>query len=378
MDMERAVGRRYSAAAHVVEPGLCCPVDYDPQYLEVIPREVLEVDYGCGNPVSHVRPGERVLDLGSGAGKVCFIAAQIIGPTGSVLGVDINDDMLAVARNARAEVARRLGYSNVTFVKARIEDLALDLDFLDSRLARHPVRSYNELANVEALSDQLRNDSPLVPDNSIDVVISNCVLNLVTQRRKQAMFSEIARVLRPGGRVVVSDIVSDIDVPAAMQADPDLWSGCYSGALREELFLQSFSRVGLDGLTVLTRQMQPWQTVGEVEFRSITVVAYKPGEKPVGGETSAAIYRGPFAAAATDSGLQLPRGRVVPLCAEDLRSLRAEPYRDHILFIEADDRSCGGRAQVDVQQPAAVNTRHRPPAEALNRAGPPDSCSCSC
>jgi arsenite methyltransferase len=278
MDHDRAVAERYSAAARAAEPGLCCPVAYDPRYLEVIPPEVLDRDYGCGDPVSHVRPGERVLDLGSGTGKVCFVAAQIVGPDGSVLGVDLNEDMLAVARTARPEVARRLGYGNVTFARARIEDLALDVDFLDRHLARHPVRCYHELAQLEELSGRLRRDSPLVPDASVDVVISNCVLNLVTPSRKPAMFAEISRVLRPGGRAVISDIVSDVDVPAALRDDPNLWSGCYSGAMREDLFLDGLARAGLTGLTILERDERPWHTVAGVEFRSITVASHKPSK----------------------------------------------------------------------------------------------------
>ncbi|MEU8082626.1 methyltransferase domain-containing protein [Micromonospora sp. NPDC049101] len=335
VSIDRAVQQRYSAASQVAEAGLCCPVDYDPQYLKVIPSEVLERDYGCGDPVSYVQPGEHVLDLGSGAGKVCFIAAQIVGSSGSVLGVDLNDDMLGVARGAQAEVARRLGYGNVTFAKAQIEDLALDLEFLDGHLGRHPVRSYDDVRQLEELSDRLRRDSPLVPDGSVDVVISNCVLNLVAPQRKQDMFGEIARVLRPGGRAVISDIVSDIDVPTAMQADPHLWSGCYSGALQEERFLDGFTRVGLTGLTILKREARPWETVGDVEFRSVTVAAYKPPERSVRPSPHAVVYRGPFATVTIDTGLEMVRGRVVPIGPDDLRSILAGPYSEHTFILEA-------------------------------------------
>ncbi|MEV0238000.1 methyltransferase domain-containing protein [Nonomuraea sp. NPDC050786] len=336
MNIENAVQQRYSAASRVAEPGLCCPVDYDPQYLAAIPDDVLAKDYGCGDPVSHVRAGERVLDLGSGAGKVCFIASQIVGSNGSVLGVDINDDMLAVARKAQPEVARRLGYGNVGFAKARIEDLALDLEFLDAHLARHPVRSHDDLTKLVDLSDRLRRDSPLVPDESIDVVISNCVLNLVAPDRKQDMFHEIARVLRGGGRAIISDIVSDIDVPAAMQADPDLWSGCYSGALQEERFLDGFIQAGLTGLTILKREARPWETVGDVEFRSVTIAAYKPLSPPPPVSGPAAIYRGPFATVTTDTGLHLHRGQVVPVSPQHLPAITSGAYFEHIMMLESE------------------------------------------
>jgi len=110
-DTDRAVRARYSAAALEKEAALCCPVDYDPQYLKLIPQEVLERDYGCGDPSRYVREGDVVLDLGSGAGKICFIAAQIVGPKGAVIGVDGNAEMLGLARESAPQVAEALGHA---------------------------------------------------------------------------------------------------------------------------------------------------------------------------------------------------------------------------------------------------------------------------
>jgi len=333
--LERTVSQRYSAAAAVAEPGLCCPVDYDPQYLKAIPADVLEKDYGCGDPVSHVREGESVLDLGSGAGKVCFIAAQIVGRHGQVVGVDVNDDMLSVARTATDAVAERIGYRNVTFAKARIEDLALDLDFLDRHLARHPVSCGRELDDLRELSERLRRDSPLIADAGVDVVISNCVLNLVATDHKRTMFTEIARVLRPGGRAVISDIVSSVDVPEALRADGELWSGCYSGAMQEEQFLDGFRDAGMVGVTVLKREDRAWETVADVQFRSITVQAYRPAAPPpVDGEL-AALYRGPFSTATLDTGRVLHRGRFVALGHGDLAAVLTGAYRDQVVLRDA-------------------------------------------
>ncbi len=111
LDAEAATRQRYAEAARVREAALCCPVDYDPRFLAAIPKEVIERDYGCGDPSRHVRPGDTVLDLGSGGGKICFIASQITGPTGRVIGVDMNDAMLALARSAAPEVAARIGHA---------------------------------------------------------------------------------------------------------------------------------------------------------------------------------------------------------------------------------------------------------------------------
>ena len=233
LDVAAAVRERYSAASAAREAALCCPIDYDPQYLAVIPEEVLERDYGCGDPSRYVRPGETVLDLGSGGGKICFIASQIVGPEGRVIGVDMNDDMLALARGAAPKVALALGYANVEFRRGRIQDLSLDLDALDAELAEAPVRSAADVLALEARVARLRRELPLIPTGSIDVIVSNCVLNLVDDDAKGQLVAEMFRVLKRGGRIAVSDIVSDEVVPAELRQDPILWSGCISGAFQE-------------------------------------------------------------------------------------------------------------------------------------------------
>ena len=189
MDPEAAVRERYSAASARVEPALCCPVDYDPALLGAIPQEVLERDYGCGDPSRFVRPGDTVLDLGSGSGKICFIAAQIAGRDGRVIGVDANAEMLALARRAERVVAARLGYANASFRRARIQDLRLDLDALEAWLGLHPVRDLDSLAALRTKEAELRRDAPLVPDASVDLVVSNCVLNLVREEDKRELVS---------------------------------------------------------------------------------------------------------------------------------------------------------------------------------------------
>jgi arsenite methyltransferase len=294
LDVEAAVRERYGKAAQATEAALCCPTRYDPALLAAIPEEVLERDYGCGDPTAHLQPGDAVLDLGSGSGKHCFMASQVVGPSGTVVGVDANEEMLALARGAAPKVARRVGHANVTFRRARIQDLALDLDGLDAWLAQHPVRNVTDLARLEAASERLRRESPAVADGSVDVVISNCVLNLVRPGDKQRLFREIHRVLREGGRAVISDIVSDRDVPAHMQRDPELWSGCISGAFREDAFLEAFAKAGFHGTHAVERQAEPWRTVEGIAFRSVTVVAYKGeqarprAEVPSGGEPAKA------------------------------------------------------------------------------------------
>jgi len=179
LDVENAVKQRYSSASQAAEPALCCPVQYDDSYLKVLPKELIERDYGCGDPSQFVEQGETVLDLGSGGGKICYIASQVVGPSGRVIGVDMNDDMLALARKFQPQISTAIGHDNVEFHKGRIQDLALDLDAFEAYLAEHPVQSVEEWQRAQTHAEQLRLGEPMVESNSVDVIVSNCVLNLV-------------------------------------------------------------------------------------------------------------------------------------------------------------------------------------------------------
>ena len=197
------VRERYAQAAlSVLQPDAatpCCADEeadmfgaglYDRLDRESLPDAALLASLGCGNPtaVADLREGERVLDLGSGGGIDVLLSARRVGPTGRAFGVDMTDEMLTLARRNAAEA----GATNVEFVKGRIEDVPL-------------------------------------PTGSIDVVISNCVINLSTD--KPAVFAEMARLLRPGGRVGVSDIVSDDDLAPEQRAERGSYVGCIAGAL---------------------------------------------------------------------------------------------------------------------------------------------------
>ncbi|MGH7937208.1 MAG: methyltransferase domain-containing protein, partial [Chthoniobacterales bacterium] len=200
LNPETAVRERYAAGAQSTEPRLCCPVDYNGEYLKIIPQEVIERDYGCGDPSKYVREGETVLDLGSGTGKICFIAAQIVGPRGKVIGVDMTDEMLGVARRNAPVVAEKIGYANVEFRKGRIQDLALDLEKLDAELKARPITDAASFLRADELAEELRLQHPLVASETVDLVVSNCVLNLVEPKSKRQLFNEIFRVLKSGGR----------------------------------------------------------------------------------------------------------------------------------------------------------------------------------
>ncbi|MBI4625529.1 MAG: methyltransferase domain-containing protein [Verrucomicrobia bacterium] len=334
MTTETSVRERYANAAHRAEAALCCPVDYDPQHLKVIPTEVIERDYGCGDPSRWVREGETVLDLGSGTGKICFIASQVVGAAGKVIGVDMTDEMLELARRNAPIVAERIGFANVEFRKGRIQDLALNLELLDERLQSEPLAGADAWLQAERLTTELRREHPLIGDNSVDVVVSNCVLNLVEPASKAKLFDEIFRVLRLGGRAVISDIVSDEVVPEELQRDPELWSGCISGALTETGFLEAFERTGFYGIELVKRDPQPWRTVRDIEFRSVTVRAVKGKQGPCFERKQAVIYKGPFREVVDDDGHRLRRGVRHAVCDKTFQLYRKAPDRDYFESIE--------------------------------------------
>ena len=334
LDLEAAVRARYSAASQAREATLCCPIDYDPRVLRVLPDEVIERDYGCGDPSRYVRSGETVLDLGSGGGKICFIASQIVGPEGAVIGVDMNDDMLDLARRSAPVVAERIGYSNVVFHRGRIQDLALSPDALDRWLVDHPVLTSRDVDALRVEEARLRREEPMIADNSVDVIVSNCVLNLVDEAAKPQLIREMFRVLKVGGRIAVSDIISDELVPAELRADPVLWSGCISGAFQEQELLRLLEDAGFHGISFDKWDATPWQTVRGIEFRSATVVAFKGTQGACWEGNQAVIYKGPWRQVEDDDGHVLRRGERVAVCEKTFQILTSAPYEGQLIPIE--------------------------------------------
>ena len=331
---EVIVRQRYAAGAKERENELCCPVEYESEYLRVIPREVIERDYGCGDPSHCLRKGETVLDLGSGTGKICFIAAQIVGSKGRVIGVDMTDEMLAVARRNAPIVAERIGYANVEFRKGRIQDLALDLELLDLELKDNPIMNAAPFLAADRLAAELRVKHPLIASDSIDVVVSNCVLNLVEPKSKHRLFDEIFRVLKKGGRAVICDIVSDEEVPEQLQNDPELWSGCISGAPTEDGFLAAFENAGFFGIQILKRAAEPWRTVQGIEFRSVTVEAFKGKQGECFERNQAVIYRGPFKEVLDDDNHRMERGKRYAVCDKTYNLYKKAPYHEFFEFVD--------------------------------------------
>jgi arsenite methyltransferase len=200
------------AGAPAERPDLIELAGYSPQDLAAVPAEAASYSFGCGNPLgfSGVKPGDVVLDIGSGAGMDALLAARLVGPTGRVIGLDMTPEMIAKA----TENARRAGATNVEFHLGDAEQMPL-------------------------------------PDATADWIISNCVINLAPDKAK--VFGEIARVLKPGGHVAISDIVTG-DLPAAIRQGLAAWAACVGGAINEGEYLGTMRQAGLTGVEVIARQ----------------------------------------------------------------------------------------------------------------------------
>ncbi len=334
LDYESAVKERYSKGAQSREETLCCAVSFDATLLDHIPQEIIDRDYGCGDPSRYVRPGDTVLDLGSGGGKICYIAAKLAGANGRVIGVDWNDEMLDLAVRNRKAVAEKLGFANVEFKKGKIQDLRLDYSLVEEFLHGEPLKTLDDLQRFDAVCAKLRSERPMIANQSVDLVVSNCVLNLVKPDDKAKLFAEIFRVLKPGGRAAISDIVSDEDVPARLANDPELWSGCISGAFREDRFLLAFENAGFCGIELEKRDAKPWRVVEGIEFRSATVVAHKPPEGANKELNQAAIYRGPWKQVMADDGTVLRRGIRMAVGSRTFETLTREPFARETIGLE--------------------------------------------
>lgn len=336
MDVYKNVISRYSEGARERQSELCCPVDYDQNLMADLPDEIIEKDYGCGDPSRYVREGDVVLDLGSGGGKICYMAAKLVGDAGKVIGIDMNDDMLALARKYQPQMAEKLGSDRVCFIKGYIQDLALDLEAMEQYLSEYPVKNSVDHTALQDWQHRQRRERPLIADASVDLVISNCVLNLVHDDEKVKMIHEINRVLRPGGRVAISDIISDQYVPQKLKNDAELWSGCVSGAFQEEEFIKIFVDAGFVAAEYDKWDSNPWRVIDGIEFRSVTLTAAKPDTSSEKEDACTIMYRGPFASVTDDEGREYFRGKRSVASANTFNLLMQGPYKDSFIKISSD------------------------------------------
>ncbi|MDY6904994.1 MAG: DUF5714 domain-containing protein [Thermodesulfobacteriota bacterium] len=262
----QVVGDFYTAADKFDNPDIINPVCYPETELAHIPLSGRVRSYGCGSPVldAGIATGEVVMDLGAGAGVECFIAARKTGPTGKVIGLDMLDHMLTRASQSLEAVADNLGYRNVIFKKGFLEAIP-------------------------------------VADNMVDVIISNCVINLSEDKRQT--FAEIFRVLRPGGRIYISDVITDAPCPPSIQNDATLRGECIAGALLQPHLMAILEAMGFHQIRIVKRFF--YREVQGHRFYSVTYTAFKPTDVP---SQRPVVYPGPYAAVIMDNGQVLMRG----------------------------------------------------------------------
>jgi MoaA/NifB/PqqE/SkfB family radical SAM enzyme/ubiquinone/menaquinone biosynthesis C-methylase UbiE len=256
----------YSRAAESVHEDIVNPVYYGEEEVSHIPAESRVRSYGCGSPVldCDLKRDEVLVDLGCGAGVECFIAAKRVGPEGRVYGIDMADAMLDIAINSLKNVAKNLGYINVEFRKGFLEEIP-------------------------------------APSGTVDVVISNCVVNLSPDKRRT--FKEILRVLKPGGRLCISDIVCEEHIPLDIRYNEKLRGECIGGAMRDSELFSMLEDLTFEGILVMKRFL--YRRVRGYNFYSTTYTAYKPQHTI----SQDLIYRGPFASVITEDGQVIQRGR---------------------------------------------------------------------
>ena len=298
VDLERSrekVRQFYAEAAVEPQEALCCPTAYDREDLEALPREVVEVSYGCGSPIrfAGVESGETYVDLGSGGGIDCFIAARRVGPNGRVIGIDMTPEMVERAERNRPVVAQSLGYDVVEFRRGYLEQLPLD-------------------------------------DGVADIVTSNCVINLSPDKRR--VLSEMWRVLKNHGRAIISDTVSESKIPQRMKANPRLWGECVSGALTENEYFATLEQVGFYGLSLVEKSF--WKEIEGHRFYSLIIRGFKFGKNGVCNfEGQRAVYLGPQKAVVDEEGHLFPRNEAVGICTDTAAKLSRPPYAGSFLVL---------------------------------------------
>ena len=322
----------YSKLAVETKADLCCGVDYRKEFsseeLDHIPDEVLDRNYGCGVPIElrTLGTGKSVLDLGPGFGRDCFVAAPKVGPEGRVFGLDMNNDMLRQAEHYKSKVVSRLGYDNIRFLKGQF-DVQIPLE-----------------------------------NDSVDVILSNCVNNLATDKRRA--YSEMFRVLKAGSKLSFADIVSYDLLPVKLQENEKAWADCVAGVLSFQQLTQILNEAGFHGVTLTTQfsykvgtevlkqyfdsgsgdsrirlSSKEREELERVRLYSVLIEAFKPVVDPQGecywrGQYT--LFHGPGVSLQLDDDPDhvFKAGTLKEVCEKTATILKSEPFKGHFTVFE--------------------------------------------
>ncbi len=299
----------YGAAALVAKEDIANPLAPAQAEADFISEKTKKHSYGCGSPVTDGAPreGETLVDLGSGSGIECFMASASVGKTGLVYGIDMTDEMLKLAGDSLPEVAGRLGYTNVEFRKGFLEQIPLD-------------------------------------DGVADVVISNCVINLSPDKRMT--YQEIFRILKPGGRLVVSDIVTDTAIPATLKNNARYRGECLGGAMQQEELVTMMAAAGFSAIRFIKRF--PYRRVENMDFFSLTYEAIRP--VIVQEELVDVVYRGPYGTVYTESGVALVKGRRTSVSLQEVALLDDSVFvldkEGVVINVEMENSCCSPQREI--------------------------------
>jgi len=328
-----AVVKEFYSNTSVVRTDILNPVSYPEDFVAHIPQEFRFRGYGCGSPVldAEIQYGDSVLDLGSGGGVECLISSAIVGPEGRVVGVDMLDPMLERAQRAGEAVAQRIGYRNFEFKKGYLESL------------------------------------PFV-DGLFDVAMSNCVMNLSVNKRRS--FAEVYRVLKQGGRLVVSDVVCETEPDPAIRNDEVLRGECIAGAQTQIDLLALLEETGFENIRILKRF--PYRLVKEHQFYSLTYSAHKPRESaPV-----RVLYRGPLPSVMMNSGPLLIPGKIAEISQDQADQLGDLVFTLDDKGLVADESSSCACCVISPEESAQKDSIE--PPSSIGEESPETRCPADC
>lgn len=319
-----------------------------------------------------VRRGDVVLDIKSGDGERCLAAARLAGDQGRVIGIDTDVRALRTARGRLEEHARTVAAGRVRFAKIDVRDLSEDLEATESYIERNPITGAESLEDFRVWRESQRDLAPALAGRSVDLVLAHSFQQLLRRDDRRRALQQLYWVLKPGGNLVLSDVISDEPIPPDLQDDRSLWNQRLIGTFVESELMRALRDAGFVGIRLIGWQEAPLRVVAGVEFRAATIHAVKPTGVECIDRGDAVIYRGPYAQVVDDEGHLFLRGERMAVCERTFAFLVTGPFREDFIGVPGPE----GREPVPWCAPPGTKrsaqeskSAQKPPA-----CGPGDGC----